>query len=101
MALGAGCAIIRKLRERLLTPLARAARGERPPNMSLPADVEGRWEGRLDDSGLGLVLEVTRTVDGLHFGRLTSVDQGGARLPIDHVEVTGDSVRFEIRSARV
>jgi murein DD-endopeptidase MepM/ murein hydrolase activator NlpD len=64
-----------------------------------PVGVEGRWEGRLGASALHLLLEVTKTEDGLHFATLTSVGQGGAELSVDRMEVTGDSVRFEIRSA--
>ncbi len=60
---------------------------------------EGRWEGRLGASDLLLVLDLTKTVDGLYFGILTSVDQGNAMLSIDCVQVNGDSIRFEVPSA--
>jgi hypothetical protein len=61
----------------------------------------GRWEGRIGGSGLRLVLDITRARDGLHFGTLTSVDQGGVGIPIDRLEVSGDSVRFAIQSLRI
>jgi hypothetical protein len=72
----------------------RAAQTATTPGM------DGRWEGRLGAGGLRLVLELSRTADGLFFGTMTSVDQGGTRLPIDQINVTGDSIRFEIRSVR-
>jgi murein DD-endopeptidase MepM/ murein hydrolase activator NlpD len=63
--------------------------------------IDGRWEGKLGPSALRLVLDITKTSDGLYFGALTSVDQGGSRIPIDRISVTDDSMQFEIRSLRV
>jgi murein DD-endopeptidase MepM/ murein hydrolase activator NlpD len=63
--------------------------------------VGGRWEGKLGRSALRLVLDITKTTDSLYFGTLTSVDQGGDRIPIDRIDVAGDSMRFEIRAMRV
>jgi hypothetical protein len=48
-------------------------------------DLSGQWEGTLDGGvgSLRLLLDVTRTSDGIFLGVLTSVDQGGARIPLD------------------
>src|SRR5687767_3744256 len=62
------------------------------------AGIDGRWEGRLGASALRLAIEITKTTDGLYFGTLTSVDQGGSRFPIDRITVTGDSVRLDMPS---
>ncbi|MGH7470700.1 MAG: M23 family metallopeptidase [Longimicrobiales bacterium] len=61
------------------------------------AGVEGRWEGTLG-SALRLVLDITKSADGLYFGTMTSVDQGNLRIPIDRIGQTGDSIHLELRS---
>ena len=77
-----------------LTEVA-AQTSENPSRAS--AGVEGRWEGRIGPS-FRLLLEITKTQDSLYFATLTSIDQGGEQLPIDRMEVNGDSVRLEISS---
>ena len=73
-----------------------------PPVVSAPdpRGIAGRWEGSLTAAGmtLRLVVEITRTGDGIYLGRLLSVDQG-ARMSIDTFRVEGRTVHFEIRSA--
>ena len=64
-----------------------------------PAGFDGRWEGELGTSALRLSIDITKTTDGLYFGTLTSIDQGGSRLLIDQITGTGDSLRLEISSA--
>jgi murein DD-endopeptidase MepM/ murein hydrolase activator NlpD len=75
--------------------LAPAVRAQPSP------DISGRWEGTLAAGGasLRLLLDVTRTPDGIFLGVLTSVDQGNARIPLDVVEVRGSAVRLEARAA--
>ena len=60
--------------------------------------LEGRWEGTFGRSRLRLVLDITKTLDGLHFGTVISVDQGGQRIPADRLVLTGDSVHIGFRS---
>ncbi len=60
--------------------------------------IEGRWEGAIG-SGAGrlrLALEITRAPDGLVLATLTSIDQGGARIPIERVRHEGDSVHLDV-----
>jgi hypothetical protein len=54
----------------------------------------GNWQGALQVSGLSLRLALTfeRDPAGKLGGTLTSIDQGGAKLPME-VTVAGDSVR--------
>jgi hypothetical protein len=64
-----------------------------------PAGFDGRWEGQLGTSALRLAIDIAKTTDGLYFGTLTSIDQGGSRFLIDRIAVTDDSLRLEISSA--
>ena len=61
--------------------------------------LEGSWQGALAAGGqtLRLVVTLTKSEAGIYAGKLDSVDQG-AILPIDTVTVTGDAVRWEIKS---
>ena len=65
-----------------------------------PAGVDGRWEGALGAGAarLRLVVDITKTADGLFLGTLISVDQGGVRIPLSSVKPSGDSLRFEVAS---
>jgi len=65
-----------------------------------PTGVEGRWEGALSAGAarLRLVVDITKTADGLLLGTLTSVDQGGVKIPLSSVKPAGDSLRFEVAS---
>ena len=65
-----------------------------------PLGVEGRWDGALGAGAARkrLVLEVTRASDGLYLAALTSIDDGNARIPIDRVTQSGDSVVLEVRA---
>src|SRR5215813_258619 len=64
------------------------------------AGLEGRWEGTLSvgPNQLRLVIEVTKTSDGLYFGSLVSVDQGGLRIPIDKIQLMNSSVHLELKA---
>src|SRR5256712_6201518 len=65
-----------------------------------PAGLEGRWEGALaaGPNQLRLVLNISRAADDLYLGTLTSLDQGGVRIPVDKIQQTGDSVRLEVKA---
>ena len=65
-----------------------------------PSGVDGRWEGALGvgAGSLRLVIDITKTADGLLLGTLTSVDQGGVKIPLSSVKPSGDSLRFEVAS---
>lgn len=64
------------------------------------ANMLGRWEGALDtgQGTLRLVLEVTKAADGSLTGTLTSVDQGGVRIPIERVELNGKTLRLDVKA---
>lgn len=72
---------------------------EEPDSTPASTGIEGRWEGLLGGR-LRLVVDIIRTRDGLLFGTFTSVDQGGTELSIDRIDLSGDSVRFEIDAIR-
>src|SRR5688572_17029645 len=61
----------------------------------------GDWQGALRVSGLALRLAFTFSADsaGGLAGTLTSIDQGGVKLPVT-VTVRGDSIRAESERAR-
>ena len=63
------------------------------------AGVEGAWKGTLaaGPAKLRLVLDISKTADGLYLGTLDSVDQG-AKIPIDVIHAKGSSLRLEIKS---
>jgi hypothetical protein len=63
-----------------------------------PAGAEGTWEGTLTagQGKLRLIVDISKAADGLYVGSLNSVDQG-AKMPIDTIQVTGDTVRFELK----
>jgi len=63
-------------------------------------DLEGTWQGTLvtGSTQLRLIVRLSKTSDGLYLGTLESVDQGGVKIPIDRIQVTGDSVRLELKA---
>src|SRR5262249_41872201 len=65
-----------------------------------PSTLEGKWEGTLvvGPNQLRLVLNISKASDGLYLGTMTSVDQGGIRIPIDRIQLMGDSVRYEVKA---
>ena len=77
-----------------------AAMAQQPSPASVQRFV-GDWQGPLRVSGLALRLAFTFTVDsaGGLAGTLTSIDQGGVKLPVA-VTVHGDSIRAESAPAR-
>jgi murein DD-endopeptidase MepM/ murein hydrolase activator NlpD len=71
-----------------------------PAHGQTPAGLEGKWEGTLavGPNQLRLVLNISRTSDGLYLGTMISVDQGGVRIPVNKTEQKGDSVHFELNA---
>ncbi len=70
---------------------------------ALPAfaqSLDGNWRGTLEAGGakLRLALEITKTGDGFT-GVLDSIDQG-SKIPIDRIQVNGDSVRLELDAVK-
>ena len=65
-------------------------------------DFAGSWQGTLEAGGqkLRLVVTVTKSDAGVYAGKLDSLDQG-ATIPIDTITVSGDAVRWEIKSAAI
>ena len=65
-----------------------------------PEGLDGPWEGAITVGAnkLHAVLEVSKSRDGVYLGTLVSVDQGGARIPIDRITGEGNKVRFEMRT---
>jgi uncharacterized protein len=79
-------------------------RGEQAAVVPPPAkDFEGSWHGALEAGGqtLRLVVTVTKSDAGTYAGKLDSVDQGGAVIPIDTITVNGDAVRLEIKALAI
>src|SRR5262249_43204607 len=44
------------------------------------------------------VLTITKTADDLYFGTMTSLDQGGVKIPLDKIEQTGAVVRIGVKA---
>ncbi|MEO8483398.1 MAG: alpha/beta fold hydrolase [Acidobacteriota bacterium] len=67
------------------------------------AAVVGDWSGTLDAGAIKLrvILHVTRADDGTLAARFESVDQGGAMLPTDSINVDGREVSFAIARASI
>ncbi|MBI1357698.1 MAG: peptidoglycan DD-metalloendopeptidase family protein [Acidobacteria bacterium] len=67
-----------------------------------PEGLAGTWQGAIaiGPNTLRVKLEVSKTRDGIYLGTLVSIDQGGARIPIDRIEGEGDQVRFEARAVK-
>jgi murein DD-endopeptidase MepM/ murein hydrolase activator NlpD len=57
----------------------------------------GDWEGTLGGLGeqLRLTLHVSKTDDGLYLGKLVSLDQGNAQIPLGKATVDGRAVALE------
>jgi pimeloyl-ACP methyl ester carboxylesterase len=70
-----------------------------PGTPSTP-DVIGTWKGTLDVGAakLRLVLHIDAAKEGALVGRLDSPDQGASDLPIDSLSVTGNTLKFEMKS---
>ena len=63
-------------------------------------DIAGSWQGALTapaGAKLRVTLDVSKTSDGLYLGTLTSLDQGGVKIPADSIKVTGDAVHLEAK----
>ncbi len=57
----------------------------------------GDWEGTLDTGAgkLRLALHITRTTDGIYLGKVVSLDQGNAEIPLGKAAVDGRKVQLE------
>ena len=64
--------------------------------------LDGTWQGAITagPNTLRVVLEVSRSRDGIYLGTLVSIDQGGVRIPIDRIDGDGNKVRFEARTVK-
>jgi murein DD-endopeptidase len=62
-------------------------------------DVTGKWQGTLSTgvANLRLTLDISKTSDGLYLGTLTSVDQGGSKIPIEKITVDRNSIRLDVK----
>ena len=71
------------------------AGGAEPPTH---ADLVGRWQGTLavGDVQLRLVFEVNESEEGELVATLDSPDQGATGIPVDTVELEGDTIRFDL-----
>jgi hypothetical protein len=75
------------------------AKFEAPPKSTpVTKDFEGSWEGAVDINGkiLRLALKLSNQPDGPATGTLTSVDQGGAVIPIAAVVQTDAHLRLVV-----
>ncbi len=79
----------------LLASIAFAANQEQ----TVQVKPDGDWKGTLEAAGtkLDLVLHIN-TKDGALAAMLDSPDQGATGLPIDSINVTGKSLKFEMKS---
>ncbi len=70
------------------------------PNAPLTADFRGQWQGSLDtgQQTLRLELSMEQDAEGRAKGTLVSVDQGGVRLPISSVKISGNELTFAVKS---
>ena len=75
----------------LALPVIAMAQTPAAPSDAGPA---GKWEGALGN--LRLVLEVTKSSDGLLIATLRSVDQGNVPIPVESARQVGDSLYLEI-----
>jgi len=83
-------------------PFSLAWKGEakvEPPlkSTAITKDLEGSWEGALNVQGstLRLVLDLTNGADG-GAGVLTSVDQGGAKIPVTQIAQADATVKLVV-----
>ena len=63
------------------------------------ADIEGKWLGTLEFSGmtLRLALKVSKAADGSYSAKFDSIDQGATDLSIDTITQKDKTVRFEAK----
>jgi hypothetical protein len=61
------------------------------------ASLAGDWEGTLDTGAgeLRLTLHIAKTDDGLYLGKLATLDQGDAEIPVGKATVDGPSVTLD------
>jgi hypothetical protein len=75
------------------------AKIERPPKSTpVTKDVEGSWEGGVDINGkvLRLLVKLANQPDGTATGTITSVDQGGAVIPIAAIVQTDAHLKLVV-----
>jgi len=90
----------RALLTRLLALAAVAGASARARAGQPEGSLDGLWRGTLVTARAPLRLEFRFSTrpDGACLGTFTSVDEGGARLPLDRIDIAGDSVALEIRT---
>jgi hypothetical protein len=76
--------------------------GVSPIRAQYPEGLDGTWQGviTMGVNTLRVVLEVSKSRGGIYLGTLVSLDQGGARIPIDRIDGDGNKVRFEARAVK-
>ncbi len=78
-----------------------SAFGQQPaPAVDAPRNVVGTWEGTLHagTAKIKLVLYIEAAKDSGLVGRLDVPDQGAKDLPIDSLLLTGNTLKFEMKS---
>ena len=65
---------------------------------ALAPDPTGNWAATLVTPAgkLRLTMNISKAADGLYIGALVSVDQGGARMPIDTIKLDGKKLHLEL-----
>ncbi len=69
-------------------------------SLAAAQNIEGDWHASLeviDDAPLRLALHVTRENSGTLKATLDSIDEAGSALPVDALEVSGATVKFEMK----
>jgi hypothetical protein len=71
-----------------------------PKSTPITKDLEGAWEGPVDVNGttLRLVLKLSNRPESGATGTLTSVDQGGAEIPVAAVIQTGSHLKVIVKA---
>jgi hypothetical protein len=71
-----------------------------PKSTPITKDLEGAWEGPVDVNGttLRLALKLSNRPEGGATGTLTSVDQGGAEIPVAAVIQTGSHLKVIVKA---
>jgi hypothetical protein len=72
------------------------------PEKNQPEDIRGLWKGILElpNQRLRLEVEIGRTPDGSYGGTLSSLDQGGSKLPMSTASFTAPKIHLEWRGIR-
>src|SRR5262245_38116460 len=85
---------------RLLMDVLALAALAAPASDAVPGrSLEGHWLGKLKVGviELRLALDVVAGAEGVLGGRLVSLDQGAAEIPLDQLTLTGSAVHLEAK----